>query len=74
MSKAKISKIIQYGEFIGSLFSKIAVPLSKNILAPLQIAAAASAIDAGIQKKIHDSGTTFLKIPNDKNKWHNENC
>ena len=30
---------------------KIAVPLAKNILAPLGITAAASAIDAGIQKK-----------------------
>ena len=29
----------------------IAVPLAKNILAPLGITAAASAIDAGIQKK-----------------------
>ena len=30
---------------------KVAVPLAKNILAPLRIAAAASAIDAGIQKR-----------------------
>ena len=30
---------------------KVAVPLAKNILAPLGITAAASAIDAGIQKK-----------------------
>ena len=30
---------------------KIAVPLAKNVLAPLGITAAASAIDAGIQKK-----------------------
>ena len=30
---------------------KIAVPLEKNVLAPLGITAAASAIDAGIQKK-----------------------
>ena len=35
---------------------KVAVPLAKNILAPLGITAAASAIDAGIQKKIHGSG------------------
>ena len=32
---------------------KVAVPLVINILALLQITAAASAIDAGIQKKIH---------------------
>ena len=30
---------------------KIAVPLAKNVLAPLGITAAASAIDAGTQKK-----------------------
>ena len=70
-SKAQISKIIQYGGFLGSWLSKladplmkIAVPLAKDILAPLGITAAASAIDAGIQKKIHDSGTTTLIISN----------
>ena len=30
---------------------KVAVPLAKNILAPLGITAASSAIDSGIQKK-----------------------
>ena len=30
---------------------KVAVPLGKNILTPLGITAAASAIDAGIKKK-----------------------
>ena len=43
---------------------KVAVPLAKNILAPLGITVAPSAIDAGIQKKIHGSGrslsTTFI--------------
>ena len=70
-SKAQISKIIQSGGFLGSLLSKwtdplmkVAVPLAKNILAPLGITAAASAIDAGIQKKIHGSGTTTLMISN----------
>ena len=43
---------------------KVAVPLAKNILAPLGITAAASAIDAGIQKKIHGSGKTTLIISN----------
>ena len=43
---------------------KVAVPLAKNILAPLGIIAAASAIDAGIQKKIHGSGTRTLIISN----------
>ena len=56
--KAQIFKIIQSGGFLGSLLSKlagplmkVAIPLAKNILAPLGITAAASAIDAGIQKK-----------------------
>ena len=43
---------------------KVGVPLAKNILAPLGITATALAIDAGIQKKIHSSGTTILIISN----------
>ena len=73
LSKAQISKILQCGEFLGSLLSKlsgplmkIAVQLAKNILAPLGITAAASAIDAGTQKKIHGSGTTTLIISNEE--------
>ena len=42
----------------------VAVPLAKNILAPLGITAAASVIDAGIQKKIHGSRRTTLIISN----------
>ena len=41
---------------------KIETPLVKNVLAPLGITAGASAIDAGIQENIHDSGTTTLII------------
>ena len=58
LSRAQISKTIESGEFLGSLLSKLAGPLmkvaihlAKNILAPLGITAAASAIDAGIKKK-----------------------
>ena len=58
LSKAQISKIIQSGWFFGSLLSKlvgplmkVAIPLAKNVLVPLGITAAASAIDAGIPKK-----------------------
>ena len=40
--------------------------LAKNILAPLVITAAASPIDAGIQKKIHGSETTTLIISNEE--------
>ena len=57
LSKGQISKIIQSGGFLGSLLSKlggrlmkVAIPLAKNVLAPLGITAAASVIDAGIQK------------------------
>ena len=43
---------------------KVAVPLPRYILAPLRITAAASAIDAGIQKKIHGSGKSTLITSN----------
>ena len=73
VSRAQISKIIQSGGFLGSLWSKlagplmkVAIPLAKNVLAPLGITAAASAIDAGIQKTIHGSGTTTLIISNEE--------
>ena len=58
LSKAHISKIIQSGRFLGSLLSKltgpllkVVIPLAKNVLAPLGLTAAASAIDARIKKK-----------------------
>ena len=58
LSKAQISKIIQSGGFLESLLSKLAgplmkvsIPLAKNVLVPLGIRAAASAIDAKIKKK-----------------------
>ena len=73
LSKAQISKIIQSGGFLGSLLSKLAgplmkigIPLAKNVLALLGITAAGSAIDAGIQKKIHGSGNTTLIISNEE--------
>ena len=58
LSKTQISKIFQYGGFLGSLSIKLAGPLmkvvislAKNVLAPLGITDAASAIDPGIKKK-----------------------
>ena len=45
---------------------KVAVTLAKNILVPLGRTTAASVIDAGIQKKIHGSGTTTLIISNEE--------
>ena len=63
LSKAQINKIIQSGGFLGSLLSKLIGPLMKaavhlanNVLAPLGITAAATALDAGIQKKCMDLG------------------
>ena len=74
LSEAQIFKIIQFGGFLVLLLSKlagplmkVAVPLVKNILAPLEITAAL-AIDAGIQKKIHGSGTITLIISNEEMK------
>ena len=58
LSKAQIDKIIQSEGYLGSLLSKLAGPLmkiavllAKNVLAPLGITAAASALHAGMQKK-----------------------
>ena len=61
-SKTQISKIIQSGGFLGTFLSplsKAGLPLIKNVikplakraLIPLGLTAAASAADAGIQKK-----------------------
>ena len=67
LSKAQIRKIIQSRGFLGKLLSKLAVPLmkvalplAKNVLAPLSLTAAISAIDGGIQKKIHGSGVKLI--------------
>ena len=68
-SKSQISKIIKSGGFLGSLLSKlagplmeVAIPLAKNVLAPLGI----TTIDAGIQKKIHGSESMTLIISNEE--------
>ena len=60
LSKAQIKKLIQSGGFLGNLLSKLAgplmkaaLPLAKNVLAPLGLTAAMSAIDGSIHKKIH---------------------
>ena len=73
LSKVPISKIIQSGGFLGSLLTKLpgplmktAIPLAKNVLAPLGITATASAIDAGIQKKIHGFRNSTLIISNEQ--------
>ena len=65
--------MIQSGRFLGNLLDKlagplmkVAMPLAKNVLAPLRISAAMSAIDGSIKKKMFGSGTTTLIISNDE--------
>ena len=77
LSRAQVIKIIKYGGFLGFLLSKlagsimkVAIPLAKNILAPLGVTAAASAIDAGIQKKKKKKKTWNNSFNNFK--WRNE--
>ena len=61
-SKTQLSKMVQLGEFIGRLLGplfktglplikSVPKPLAKSVLIPLGLAAAASAVDAGIHKK-----------------------
>ena len=46
---------------------KVAMTLAKNILAPLVLTAAMSAIDGSIQKKIHGSGVKLIIEQEDLN-------
>ena len=46
---------------------KVALPLTKNVLAPLGLRAAMSAIDGSIQKKIHGSGVKLIIEQEDMN-------
>ena len=70
LSKAQIKKLIQSGGFLGKLagpLMKIALPLAKNVLAPLGLTAAVSAIDGSIQKKIHGKGVKLIIEQEDMN-------
>ena len=65
--------MIQSGVFLGNLLGKlagplmkVAMPLAKNVLAPLGLSAAMSAIDGSIKKKMLGLGTTTLIISNDE--------
>ena len=73
LSKAQIKKK-QSGGFLGTLLSKlagplrkVAMPLAKNVLAPLDLTATMSAIDGSIQKKIHGSGVKLIIEQEDMN-------
>ena len=46
---------------------KVALPLAKNVLAPLGLTAAMSAIDGSIQKKIHGSAVKLIIEQEDMN-------
>ena len=57
-SKTRLLKMWQSGGFLGNLLSKlagplmkVAMPLAKNVLAPLRLTAAVSAIDGSIKKR-----------------------
>ena len=72
-SKTKLSKMMQSGGFLGNLLSKLAgplmkvvMPLAKNVLVPLGLTAAMSAINGSIKKKMLGSGTTTIIISNDE--------
>ena len=67
LSKAQLKKLVKSGGFLGKLLSKIAgplmkvaMPLAKNVLAPLGLTAALSAIDGGIQKKMRGEGIKLM--------------
>ena len=77
LSKTQLSKMIQSGGFLSKLLGpllKTGLPLIKNVikplaksaLIPLGLTAAASAADAGINKKIFGSGNTTLIISNNE--------
>ena len=73
LSKTQLPKMIQSGGFLGNLLGKLAgplmkvvMPLAKNVLAPLGLSGAMSAIDGSIKKKMLGSGTTTLIILNDE--------
>ena len=46
---------------------EVALPLAKNVLAPLGLTAAMSAIDGSIKKKIHGSGVKLIIEQEDMN-------
>ena len=73
-SKAQMKKIIQSGGFLGKLLSKlagplmkVAMPLAKNVLAPLGLTAAMPAIDGSIQKKMRGEGIKLVIEQEDMN-------
>ena len=79
LSKPQISKMIQSGGFLGrllgpllkrglSLMTNVIKPLAKSVLILLGLTTAASAADAGINRKILGSCNTTIIISNDEMK------
>ena len=73
-SKAQLKKLVQSGGFLGKLLGKIAgplmkvaMPLAKNVLAPLGLTVAMSAIDGGIQKQMRGEGIKLMIQDEDMN-------
>ena len=73
-SKAQIKKLIRSGGFLDKLLSKlagplmkVAMPLDKNVLAPLGLTAGMSAIDQSIQKKMRGEGVKLVIGQEDMN-------
>ena len=69
LSKDQIKKLIQSGGFLGKLLcklvgslKKVALPLAKNVLAPLGLTAAMSAIDGSIQIIEQEDMNDIMKI------------
>ena len=74
LRKAQIKKLIQSGGFLGKLLSKlagplmkVAMPLAKDVLAPLGLTGAMSAIDGSIQKKMRGEGVKLVIEQEDMN-------
>ena len=74
LSKTQLSRMIQSGAFLGNLLGKlagplmkVAMPLAKNVSAPLGLSATLCLqLMESIKKKMLGSGATTLTISNDK--------
>ena len=74
LSRAQIKKLIKSGGFLGNLLSrlagplmKVAMPPAKNVLAPLILTAAMSAIDGEIKKKLRGEDIKLVVEDEDMN-------
>ena len=59
-SKETILELYKGTVKVAGPLMKVALPLAKNVLAPLGLTAAMSATDGGIQKKIHGAGVKLI--------------